>query len=171
ALPTPDAVLLNGGVFRSVVLSGRLVEVLSSWRGAPVRLLENEHPDLAVARGAVAYAMARAGAAPRIGGGSARSYFLVLDDRQRRGVCLLPRGTEEGTEIRLTDRTFALRLGQPVRFHLVSSTADAPCRPGELTDVGGEGFVSLPPIATVLGAQPGTREVPVELAATLTEVG
>ena len=46
----------------------------------PLRLLHNENPDVAVARGAVAYALARRGLAPRISGGSPRSYFLRLDD-------------------------------------------------------------------------------------------
>lgn len=174
-LPAPDAVLLNGGVFRSTSLGTRLLEVLGHWRGAPARLLENTHPDLAVARGAVAYALARVGQAPRIGGGSARSYFLVLEDEktQRQGVCLLPRGTEEGAEIRLTERAFLLRLGRPVRFHLMSSTADVPCRAGDLSDIAGENFISLPPIATILESrgQGVAREIPVQLAAMLTEVG
>ncbi|PMX90283.1 hypothetical protein, partial [Pseudomonas sp. GW460-13] len=76
---------------------------LGTWRGAPLQVLHNDNPDVAVARGAVAYARARAGQAPRIGGGSPRSYFLVLDDGAsgQQGICLLPRGTEEGHEIHL----------------------------------------------------------------------
>jgi molecular chaperone DnaK (HSP70) len=69
----PDTLLLNGGVFRAAALSQRLREVLDGWRGAPLRLLENDDPDVAVARGAVAYGLARAGAAPRIVSGAARS--------------------------------------------------------------------------------------------------
>ncbi|MCM3360337.1 hypothetical protein M3627_20520, partial [Psychrobacillus sp. MER TA 171] len=124
-----------------------------------------------------AYGLARAGHAPRIGGGSARSYFLVLDDgaddSAARGVCLLPRGAEEGREIRLDDRTFALQLGQPVRFHLVSTVADTKYRPGDLVDLDGGDFVRLPPIATVVDAKAGgdARETPVKLTASLTEVG
>ncbi|MBN3792481.1 molecular chaperone DnaK, partial [Burkholderia sp. Ac-20353] len=113
--------------------------------------------------------------APRIGGGSPRSYFLVLDDggSEERGVCLLPRGTEEGHEIRLDDRTFALQLGAPVRFHLVSTVADTAYRPGDLVTLGDGDFVRLPPIATVVERQDarGVRETPVKLTASLTEVG
>src|SRR5690606_9929074 len=90
----PDAVLLNGGVFRSPTLADRIVGQLSEWRGAPVRVLDNTEPELAVARGAVAYGLARRGVGLRIGGGSARSYFLLLpaasEDAPRRGLCLLP---------------------------------------------------------------------------------
>ncbi|WP_334042764.1 Hsp70 family protein [Burkholderia ambifaria] len=177
--PLPDTLLLNGGVFRAGALAGRLAQTLGAWRGAPLDVLHNAHPDVAVARGAVAYGLARAGHAPRIGGGSARSYFLVLDDGEGegdaapRGVCLLPRGAEEGREIRLEERTFALQLGQPVRFHLVSTVADTAYRPGDLVELGGGDFVRLPPIATVVDRQAGgdARETPVKLTASLTEVG
>lgn len=173
-LPVPDALLLNGGVFRSEALADRLLEVLSEWRGAPLRLLHNADPDAAVARGGVAYGLARLGAAPRVGGGSARSYFLALGEgEEKQGVCVLSRGSEEGQEVQLKARTFALRLGQPVRFHLASSTADTAYEPGQLVAIGGEGFVSLPPIATVVspGAGLSTGEVTVQLVTALTEVG
>ncbi|MGU7774437.1 Hsp70 family protein [Burkholderia sp. MR1-5-21] len=173
--PLPDTLLLNGGVFRAGALAGRLAQTLGTWRGQPLNVLHNDQPDIAVARGAVAYGLARAGHAPRIGGGSPRSYFLVLDDgdADARGVCLLPRGTEAGHEIRLEARTFALQLGQPVRFHLVSTVADTAYRPGDLVTLGDGDFVRLPPIATVVERQDarGTRETPVKLTASLTEVG
>lgn len=174
-LPVPDTLLLNGGVFRASALARRLEDVLGAWRGAPLAVLHNEDPDVAVARGAVAYALAREGHGPRIGGGSPRSYFLVLeDDRQaRRGVCLLPRGTEETQEIRLAGRTFALRIGQPVSFHLVSTVGDATHEPGELADLSLGDFVRLPPVATVVdakGAKAGS-EIAVQLVTELTEVG
>ncbi|MDE1179242.1 Hsp70 family protein [Paraburkholderia sp.] len=174
----PDTLLLNGGVFRAQALTARLAGTLSDWRGQPVNVLQNDHPDIAVARGAVAYGLARAGHAPKIGGGSARSYFLALDDAgPSRGVCLLPRGTEEGVEVHLHDRVFALRLGHPVRFHLASTVADTPYRPGEIADIGEGDFVRLPPIATVVHAQSAAdsrdraRETPVRLTTSLTEVG
>ena len=200
----PDAVLLNGGVFRSPKLADRIVGQLARWRGAPVRVLENDEPELAVARGAVAYGLARRGVGLRIGGGSARSYFLLLppagEDAPRRGLCLLPRGAEEGEEVTLEDRTFSLKLGQPVRFLLASSTGQAAyVRPGEIVDVDEELFRDLPPLAAVLddertsatssgglrapsmpphASSPGgvpapaaPREERVKLAAGLTEIG
>ncbi len=138
----PDAVLLNGGVFHAAPFEARLLEVLSGLRGAPVRLLESADPDLAVAHGAVSYGLARRGVGMRIGGGSARSYFLLLGERERergaaeRAVCLLPRGAEEGEEVVLAERAFALRLGQPVRFHLASSIGQASyVRAGQLVEI------------------------------------
>ncbi|AOJ04636.1 molecular chaperone DnaK [Burkholderia mayonis] len=174
-LPIPDTLLLNGGVFRSKALADRLADVLGDWRRQPLHVLQNDHPDVAVARGAVAYGLARAGQAPRIGGGSPRSYFLVVDDdaQASRGVCVLPRGTAEGHEVHLDDRVFVLRLGHPVRFHLASTVADNAWRPGELVDLAAGDFVRLPPVATVVQQQDagGSRERRVKLTTSLTEVG
>jgi molecular chaperone DnaK (HSP70) len=172
--PVPDTLLLNGGVFRADALAERLQQTLGDWRGAALRVLHNDHPDVAVARGAVAYALVRQGHGRRIGGGSARSYFLVLEDQgeQKRGLCLLPRGSEEGHEIPLPERSFSLRLGQPVRFHLASSVADTSPVPGEITTLDDD-FIRLPPIATVVPAPAGgsQREVRVQLTTAMTEVG
>jgi hypothetical protein len=173
--PVPDALLLNGGVFRSALLARRVAAQLSAWRGGPVRLLENARPDLAVALGAVAYGRARRGhAIQRIGGGSARSYFLVVEtgqDRPDRGVCILPRGTPEGEEVVLAERSFLLKLGTPVRFHLVASTDDFRPVPGALADLDEERFLPLPPLAAALDRESGKGEQAVRIAAILTEVG
>lgn len=238
----PDTLLLNGGVFRADALVQRLSQTLGHWRGTPLRLLHNDNPDVAVARGAVAYALAQHGLAPKIGGGSARSYFLLLDARPspqpsskvrgsevmksptgsdsmdspvgsdntslisgapgtnplspwegvgvrvsgepQIGICILPRGSEPGEEVLLKDRSFALRLGQPVRFNLLSATAEAdhtPPQAGELVTLTNGQFDPLPPITTVLGAtnaistrargQFDQKNIPVQLAASLTEIG
>jgi molecular chaperone DnaK (HSP70) len=170
----PDAVLFNGGVFRGSALKARLASVLAGFRGgAELRELDNEDPELAVARGAVAYGLARRGVGLRIGGGSPRSYYLRVEaaGEEHTGVCVLPRGAEEGEDIALKGRTFALRIGQPVRFRLYTSTSELSHRAGELVRLDGS-FHELPEIAAVLDAQPGDKgELKVELHAGLTEVG
>jgi len=179
-IPVPDTLLLNGGVFRADALARRLEAVLAQWRGAALRVLHNDNPDVAVARGGAAYALGQSGLAPVIGGGSARSYFLLLDDearadKPRRAVCILPRGSAENREILLADRGFALRLGRPVRFHLASSISDAAApQAGELVELQPGDYVQLPPIATVLrdsSAAGARKEIPVRLATSLSEVG
>ncbi|WP_426148703.1 Hsp70 family protein [Polaromonas sp. DSR2-3-2] len=188
----PDTLLLNGGVFRADALARRLAETLGDWRGAPLRLLHNDNPDVAVARGAVAHALAQRGLAPRIGGGSARSYFLRLDDAKAtgqqagkaRGICILPRGSEPGHEALLAGRSFALRVGQPVRFQLFSAVAEgagqAPPQAGELVTLDEAALERLPPIVMVLPAGPGAaaasgpparQDIAVQLAVVLTDVG
>lgn len=174
-LPVPDTLLLNGGVFRASALAGRLRDTLGDWRGAPLRLLDNDDPDLAVARGAVAFALAGEGHGRRIGGGSARSYFLVLDDAREpaQGVCVLPRGSAVGEEVRLSTRSFSLRLGQPVSFRLASSVGDTVYRPGDITALDGGEFVRLPPLTTIVQRPPGLagKDVQVQLQSTVSEVG
>jgi len=175
-LHAPDAILLNGGAFRSPLIESRVLDLLESWTGRRPKQLKNDRPDLAVACGAVAYAMARHGlGVGRIGGGSPRSFFLLVDtdSEGREGVCLLPKGCEEGREIVLEGRSFALRLGQPVRFHLVSSAGEVSCQPGEMVALDDPDFIHLPPLAVAFrendGAQPG--DVRVRLSATLSEIG
>ncbi|MYN04364.1 Hsp70 family protein [Pseudoduganella sp. DS3] len=179
-LPVPDTLLLNGGVFRAARLSERLAATLGAWRGQPVRVLHNDDPDVAVARGGVAYALGKQGLAPTIAGGSARSYWLLLDNARapgvtRRAVCLLPRGAASGQEVRLAERSFALRLGRPVRFHIATTLADAvPPQAGDVADLAPDELSALPAIATVLrdSSDAGARkEITVQLAAALTEVG
>ena len=171
----PDALLLNGGVFRSQLITQRLLNLLSSWAGKPPVLLENKRPELSVAYGAVSYALARRDKKLKIGGGAARSYFLLIDTDKRteqQGICILPRGSEEGDEIILKHHQFSLRLGQPVRFNLVSIIGDVAYQPGDvviITDL----FHSLPPLAVAFESQVADTktEAVVELAVTQTEVG
>ena len=172
----PDALLLNGGVFRSALITRRVLDLLTLWRGEPPRHLENQHPELAVAYGAVSYSMARRGRQIRIGGGSARSFFLLVNDadgKTQQGVCILPRGSEEGSEILLEDRQFALRLGQPVRFHLASLSGDASFKAGDIISADHEHLHPLPPLAVAFEQEQsgGQSEVAVRLSVAYTEVG
>ncbi len=168
----PDGLLLNGGVFRSKPISQRLIEVLTHWSGQKPHLLQNPHPELAVAQGAVSYALARQRKKLQIGGGAARSFFLLLDSgdkAQKQAVCLLAKGSEEGREVLLQERKFALKVGQPVLFSLISNSAEGDFKPGQLVTVD-EKFHSLPPLAVALSGDDQT-EVIVQLAVTQTELG
>lgn len=171
--PVADCVIYNGGFFQAPVLRERLGNLLSQWSSRPVKMLENPHPDLAVALGAVTYGLTRAKGQRTIGGGSARSFFLLVDDDsgQRQAVCLLPKGSEEGKEVRLPERRFVLRLGQPVAFPLASFNGDRRFEPGEVIAGDDEALLKLPPLMARLDAQAGRNEVEVMLAATLTETG
>ncbi|EHD2241527.1 Hsp70 family protein [Vibrio vulnificus] len=180
----PVGLLLNGGVFNSDLVTARMTELLGRWRGAPVNVLDNPHPDWSVALGAVAFAKARRGAQLKIGGGSARSYFLHLQEKNKMGkaLCLLAKGTEEGQEIRLTGRRFSLTLGEPVRFNLLTSTHDAlshhvAIQNGVMADIDPDIFTPLPPYIVTLQGEGAELEanqkerVEVQLACQLTEVG
>lgn len=179
ALPRPDAILLNGGVFRSPLLARRVVDVVSAWwpDRPRVRVLEHDSLELAVARGAAYHGLTRRGLGLRIGGGAARAYYVGLSREAGAGeggkpaVCLVPRGSEEGAKVQI-ERPFTLTLDRPVQFQLYATTADRIDRTGEVVDVSDEAFRPLPPIHSILrstAAQPGA--MPVYLEAALTEIG
>ncbi|RJX69524.1 molecular chaperone DnaK [Vibrio sinensis] len=180
----PVGLLLNGGVFNSDLVTQRITTLMSNWRGAPISVLDNPHPDWSVALGAVAFSKARRGAQLKIGGGAARSYFLHLQEKNKMGkaLCLLAKGTEEGHEIRLSGRRFSLTLGEPVRFNLLTSTHDTlvnntVIQNGAMVDVDPDLFSPLPPyISTLEGSDVELlanqkERVEVLLACQLTEVG
>ncbi|EGU53095.1 DnaK-like protein [Vibrio nigripulchritudo ATCC 27043] len=180
----PVGLLLNGGVFNSELVTERITQLLENWKGSPVTVLDNPHPDWSVALGAVAFGKARRGAQLKIGGGAARSYFLHLQEKNKMGkaLCLLAKGTEEGHEIRLSGRRFSLTLGEPVRFNLLTSTQDSlgnntAIQNGVMADIDPDLFKPLPPYISTLegdGAQLHANQkerVEVQLACQLTEVG
>ncbi|WP_437828389.1 Hsp70 family protein [Sorangium sp. So ce1153] len=183
----PTAVLFNGGVMKSAALRERLVATLGAWLeedGAPrPRVLPIDDLDLAVARGAAAYGLARRGRGLRIRGGTARAYYVGIEgavpavpglEPPITALCLAPFGMEEGTEATLPPQEFGVVVGEPVRFRFFSSSvrrddlAGAELehwKPGELEE--------LSPIEVTLPAE-GRREgdmVPVQLRASVTEVG
>ncbi|MGC3996762.1 MAG: Hsp70 family protein [Anaeromyxobacter sp.] len=173
-LARPDAVLVNGGVFTPRELRERLVEVVSAlFPGRPpVRLLASPALDLAVARGAVFSALVRRGIGLRIGGGSARAFYVgIATPEGERALCVVPRHQEEGSRIEVP-RPFTLALGRPVKFPLFASVRGRLEQPGDVIPPGEE-LLSLPPLETVLRGQAGAQaaEVPVRLEAALTGIG
>jgi molecular chaperone DnaK (HSP70) len=170
----PHALLLNGGVFRAARLRARIAEAIGAWGGPELRVLDAGDPDLAVARGAVAYGLTLRGHGPRIGGGSARGYYVALAeqaDKERLGVCVVPRGAEEGVRFVVRDRVFALTVGRPARFELFASDEVAALAPGSLVPLDPERFQSLPPLTATLQGEGGVRERHVLLEGELTAVG
>lgn len=171
----PDALLLNGGIFKSDRVVSHLREQFSLWGADHLRFLENPRPESSVAYGAVASGWARhGGRVQKIGGGAARSLYLVLDGEggASKGCCLLPKGTEEGQAIILSDRRFNLKVGAAVRFHLVTSLDDRIPEPGQVVDLVPDQFVPLPPLNLVLEPRGVTSDtIAVELVAALSPIG
>jgi hypothetical protein len=131
----PSAVLFNGGVFKSEILSQRVLDTLNDWlymEGAePARMLGGADLDLAVARGAAYYGYARRGGGVRIRGGTARSYYVGVESSMPAipgmeppitALCVAPFGMEEGSELELPGQEFGLVVGEPVAFRFFGST-------------------------------------------------
>jgi molecular chaperone DnaK (HSP70) len=184
----PDIVLLNGGMFESPRVRQRLLEVIGQWFSQPgsswsPQLLDNDRLDLAVARGAAYYGMVRRGAGVRIAASLARSYYIGVEQESHSSsdasveehplLCLVPGNAEPGMEIVAPDRTFLLRLAQPVEFPLYVSSVRLTDLPGDLVPFDPSQIKPLPPIRTALKTR-GRNEgdlVRVRIHARLSEIG
>jgi molecular chaperone DnaK (HSP70) len=137
----PTAVLFNGGVFKGAALRARVVDLLARWAEsagelAP-RVLPGEDLDLAVSRGAAAFARARSGRGVRIRGATVMSYYVGIEDAAPavpglepplHALCIAPCGMEEGSRAALPTESIGVVVGEAVqlRFFVSSSRkADA----------------------------------------------
>jgi hypothetical protein len=167
-----DALLLNGGVFLSPQLVSALTRAIAPVCARRFMTLHQPHPELAVARGAAVYGLAILGHGLRIGGGSAFGYYVAVDSadaKERRAVCVVPRGSRDGEVHRAVSAPLALTVGKPVRFELYSSDFGPIHTPGELVTLD-ERFELTCPIAAHF-ADERTREIPVVLEGELSAIG
>lgn len=180
-----DAILFNGGFFIPQVLRDRVCEVISSWFGRAPLVFENQDLDLAVAIGASYYSYVRStGSGVVVRGGLPRAYFIGVESVESSSaiqtVCLVPRGTEEGQEIRLEQPQLELLTNTPVAFRLYSSLSRSDDRAGDLVafnaggdllDPASDPRLHAPLRAVIRFGKGGERNVPVTLGARLSEVG
>ncbi|HMI86038.1 MAG TPA: Hsp70 family protein [Polyangiaceae bacterium] len=186
-LLAPTSLLFNGGVMKSQVLRGRLLSTLDDWVTAQgrsaVRVLDGADLDFGVARGAAAYGLARRGKGLRIRGGTARAYYVGIEnpmpavpgvDPPVTALCVAPFGMEEGTEARLLPHELGVVVGEPVRFRFFGSSVRRDDEAGTELESWKEGELDeLSPIEVTLPPE-GRRDgdvVPVRLRATVTAVG
>ncbi len=175
----PDAILFNGGFFIPEVLRHCVADVMEHWYGQRPVIFENRDLDLAVAVGAAYYSYVRAtGAGLLVRGGLPRAYFIGLAGdgaSALRAMCLVPRGTEEGSSIELDPGNLQLVANKPVAFRLYSSRTRTEDRAGDVVTFTPEEQQELhlhAPLHAVLRfGKAGERLVPVKLGAKLTEVG
>jgi Hsp70 protein len=183
----PTAILFNGGVMKAAPLRERLVATLDAWLEAdgapPVRVLAGADLDLAVARGACAYALVRRGKGLRIRGGTARAHYVGIEsavpavpgvEPPVSAMCVAPFGMEEGTVAELPAHELGVVVGEPVRFRFFGSTVRRDDGAGTVLEHWKrDELEELPPIEVTLPAE-GRREgdvVPVRLQSRVTEVG
>jgi actin-like ATPase involved in cell morphogenesis len=182
-----DAILFNGGFFIPQVFRQRVQDVVEHWSGRKPAVFENQDLDLAVAVGAAYYSYVRAsGSGVLVRGGLPRAYFLGLQDAEAaatsalRSVCLMPRGTEEGEEIRLEQPELQLLANTPVAFRLYSSLSRTDDKAGDVVtleetgdmlDPASDPRLHAPLRAVIRFGKGGERLVPVTLGARLSELG
>ena len=183
----PTAVLFNGGVFKSPLLSERVLASVNAWLAgegaAPARQLTGADFDVAVARGAAYYGYVRRGRGVRIRGGTAFSYYVAVESAMPavpgveppvQALCLAPFGMEEGTEAELPALELGLVVGEPVHFRFFASSVRRYDVVGTLLDAWApDELQELEAISATLppeGRSAGDM-VPVRLHARVTEAG
>jgi molecular chaperone DnaK (HSP70) len=183
----PSTILFNGGVMKSPVLRERLTACVDAWLeadGAPrARVLEGADLDLAVARGAAAYGLARKGRGIRIRGGTARAYYVGIEGAVPAvpgvappisALCVAPVGMEEGTSVEVAGDELGVVVGERVRFRFFGSTVRRKDEVGRsLERWKSDELEELAPIEVDLPSE-GRAEgdvVPVKLRSSVTEVG
>ena len=183
----PTAILFNGGVLKSDLLSSRLMAIINGWLtdadANEAKLLTGVDLDLAVASGASYYGYVRHGKGVRIRGGIASAYYVGIESAMPaipgmapplEAICVAPFGMEEGSSTQVTDRQFGVVVGQPVQFKFFGSTVRRDDEVGTHLDFWApDELEELPEISATLpieGRNAGDV-VPVTLAARVTEVG
>ncbi|MBV7334018.1 hypothetical protein KFU94_38445 [Chloroflexi bacterium TSY] len=103
------------------------------------------------------YGLVRLGMGVRVGSGSPRAYYIGIASEEasatqglRPAVCIVPRGTEEGFNVRLDTPQFEARTNQPVSFQLFTSSTRLGDRLGDIVRLVPDEVSELPPIQTVL---------------------
>ncbi|MFS1934228.1 Hsp70 family protein [Vibrio splendidus] len=184
----PTAVLFNGGVLKSNLLSERLSDTINEWLinadAEFAKQLSGLDLDLAVASGASYYGAVRRGQGVRIRGGIASSYYVGIESAMpaipgmappMEALCVAPFGMEEGSSVQVPSQEFGLVIGQPVHFQFFGSTTRREDEAGtHLDHWAPEDLDELPEIQVTLPVSEGRREgevVPVTLASRVTELG
>ncbi|MFA0056574.1 Hsp70 family protein [Vibrio echinoideorum] len=184
----PTAVLFNGGVLKSNLLSERLSDTINEWLinadAEFAKQLTGLDLDLAVASGASYYGAVRRGQGVRIRGGIASSYYVGIESAMpaipgmappMEALCVAPFGMEEGSSVQVPSQEFGLVIGQPVHFQFFGSTTRREDVAGtHLDHWAPEDLDELPEIQVTLPVSEGRREgevVPVTLASRVTELG
>ncbi|WP_419661491.1 heat shock protein, Hsp 70 family, related to DnaK [Desulfosarcina variabilis str. Montpellier] len=178
----PSAVLFNGGIMKADPIRQRITDLLSEWTpdgDAPaVREITSANFDLSVAKGATYYGLARKGRGVRIRYGLNKSYYIGIAASMpavpgipapTKALCIAPFGMEEGSQILLEDREFALVVGQPAKFDFLGSSRHDDQSGDVIDDWEGE-IRAITEIETTLDGEAGSI-IPVTLEIQVTEVG
>ena len=180
----PGAVLFNGGVMKPELIRNRLLSVLDSWESdREIRELDSPDLDLAVARGAAYYGLARKGRGIRIRGGIGRPYYIGVESAMPavpgvpapiKALCVVPFGMEEGAVAQIRQKEFGLVVGEPAVFSLLASTVRKKDQLGEIVEDWAGEIEEVNAMEASLTAGPGEeggKVIPVWLESKVTEVG
>ena len=183
--PPVDAILFNGGSLRPEILRDRICQQVAKWQGRLPLALDNEDPELAVARGAALFGKILDRGTECIEAGAARAVFLEVGRRRTPEaaepalpslVCVLPRGASSDQRFEITTLPLEVQTNRLARFQAYYSTRDDASKAGDITDLNEADHHALPPLQTVINvtdSAPGATAdtLPVTLIANANELG
>jgi hypothetical protein len=162
------------------VLREQVLQVVNSWSpDTPAREITTSDFDLAVARGAAYYGLARLGRGVRIRGGLGRSYYIKIAAAMpavpgipapTKALCVASFGMEEGTTAAITGQEFVLQVGEPVTFEFLGSTTRPDDAVGTIVEDWSGEIETVTTMETTLEGEAG-QAIPVTLELVVTEVG
>ncbi len=179
----PTAVLFNGGVMKAASLRNRIIRAIDSWHPAGseggIREITAHDTDLAVARGAAYYGLARRGSGIRIRGGLGKSYYIGVAASMPavpgmpapvKALCVAPFGMEEGADANIRDQEFVLAVGEPVLFDFLGSSVRKTDAIGNIVEDWQGDIEEITTIETALDGELGSI-VRVTIEISVTEIG
>lgn len=182
----PTAILFNGGVTKADIFQKRVVDTMNQWLsadgGEPVKTLELRDPDLSVSLGAAYYGSVRRGKGMRIKSATAFSYYIGVESAMPaipgmppllNGLCLVPVGMEEGSDIAIPESEFGLVIGEPVDFRFFIGRDRPQDSTGSTVENAEESLEELSILELNLSAdeRADRKVIPVRLRVNLTEIG
>lgn len=186
----PKAILFNGGTLKAEVFRKKILAILNGWAKEyakeEVEVLPGADYDFAVSQGAAYYLHARSGKSIRVKSGTSRSYYIGVEEAVPavpgfsppiNALCIVPFGMEEGTELVLDNKEFALVIGEAARFRFFSHSTPK-LSDGTESSIGTvvknwkKELTELNPVETVLqGKEDDGKVVRVKLKSKLNELG
>ena len=185
----PTKVLFNGGVLKSHSLRSRILTNLARWNenNEPVSL-EGADLDLAVAKGACYFGKLKTAKEKlRIRAGTNQSFYLGIAPRRLavpnrkvglNGLCIVPQGTEEGSQLPAINRRFGLKTGNS-KFRIFTSKTRSGDQVGALVEEAEKELqesaklsVDLEPLEdSSSDSSTSSTTIPVEMKAYVSDVG
>ncbi|MBF0227408.1 MAG: Hsp70 family protein [Desulfobacterales bacterium] len=179
----PTVVLFNGGIMKAKTIRERILEVLNSWKPKDEKTLIKELKvndfDMAVARGAAYYGLARKGKGVRIRSGLSKTYYIGVEasvpavpgmENPTKALCVAPFGMEEGSDSIFKDQEFALVVGEPVKFDFFGSSIRLDDKVGTFIEDWDDEIKEITTIDATLDGENGSI-IPVNIEIKVTEVG
>ncbi|NRA64817.1 MAG: Hsp70 family protein [Pseudobacteriovorax sp.] len=178
---SPSHILFNGGTMQPKEFQEAILATINQFSEEPVKVLNNDNLNLAVAHGAAYYSELKAsGEGVKILAATSHSYYLEIQSSrmpipgkkpEKNAVCLVPVGTEQGQTLVLKDRTFALKTGEKVQFKFYESGSRTKDTLGTVVKRPELTLDSQFPVQTTIESEEKGALVPVSLKAHVSEVG